>query len=295
MLTGRKKWADEDDDEDALDTTVGSQAATARFETLPDKDGIKTVVEYIERGSQTCKLTKAVKVTTITQRTNESVERRRNMKHFGKAAERGDQRGLIVQSPEDVYFEFSKRAGIDAVSAKDEAEERFFEESVLITEKFKDKAPWKSKRAGEAGDMVGMRGVDLTDGRTLKETTQSRILPNVAAGSGQPTTYLPPSLRSQAGVGVKGSKFGEELQQTPSLRVTNLSEDVREGDLHNLFGQFGRLQRVYLAKDMTTFQSRGFAFITYYNRDDGQRAIDKLHGHGYDNLILSVNWAKPRT
>ena len=35
------------------------------------------------------------------------------------------------------------------------------------------------------------------------------------------------------------------------------------------------------------------AFINFFSREDGQRAIDKLDGHGYDHLILSVSWANP--
>jgi len=29
-------------------------------------------------------------------------------------------------------------------------------------------------------------------------------------------------------------------------------------------------------------------------REDGQRAINKLDGYGYDSLILRVEWAAPR-
>merc|ERR1712187_422781 len=92
----------------------------------------------------------------------------------------------------------------------------------------------------------------------------------------------------------KGKGGDMAQQQEASLRITNLSEDCREGDLQDLFGQCGRLQRVYLAKDMETMQSRGFAFITYYTKEDAEKAIKKLHGHGYDKLILSVQFAKPR-
>merc|ERR1712110_400583 len=92
----------------------------------------------------------------------------------------------------------------------------------------------------------------------------------------------------------KGGKGDLQQQQEASLRVTNLSEDVKEGDLQDLFGQCGRLQRVFLAKHMDTGMSKGFAFITYYSRDDAVRAIKKLHGHGYDNLIMQVMFAKPR-
>merc|ERR1711920_777374 len=101
-------------------------------------------------------------------------------------------------------------------------------------------------------------------------------------------------LRGKDGKGDGKGKVDFAQQQEASLRITNLSEDVREGDLQDLFGQCGRLQRVYLAKDQQTGFSRGFAFVTYYNREDAQRAINKLNGHGYDNLILQVQFAKPR-
>jgi translation initiation factor 3 subunit G len=30
------------------------------------------------------------------------------------------------------------------------------------------------------------------------------------------------------------------------------------------------------------------------HKEDAQRAINKLNGYGYANLILSVSWAEPR-
>lgn len=77
------------------------------------------------------------------------------------------------------------------------------------------------------------------------------------------------------------------------MRVSNLSEDVKDSDLRELFRRFGAIQRIYLAKDRETHQSRGFAFINFFAREDAQKAIDKLDGHGYDHLILSVSWATP--
>jgi translation initiation factor 3 subunit G len=60
-------------------------------------------------------------------------------------------------------------------------------------------------------------------------------------------------------------------------------------------GAPGPITRIYVALDRETGESRGFAFINFVNRDDAQRAIDKLDGYGYDNLILRVEWAAPRT
>jgi hypothetical protein len=55
----------------------------------------------------------------------------------------------------------------------------------------------------------------------------------------------------------------------------------------------GAIQRIYLAKDRETQQSRGFAFINFFQKEDAAAAIAKLDGHGYDHLILSVSWANP--
>lgn len=44
--------------------------------------------------------------------------------------------------------------------------------------------------------------------------------------------------------------------ESATIRVTNLSEDTRESDLQELFRPFGPIQRIYLAKDKNTGQSK---------------------------------------
>jgi len=46
------------------------------------------------------------------------------------------------------------------------------------------------------------------------------------------------------------------LDESATIRVTNLSEDTRESDLQELFRPFGPIQRIYLAKDKNTGQSK---------------------------------------
>ena len=84
------------------------------------------------------------------------------------------------------------------------------------------------------------------------------------------------------------------VDEGTTIRVTNISEDANEDDLRDLFRPFGHTSRVYLAKDRNTGASRGFAFISYLSRESAQMAIDKLNGYGYDNLILHVEFSKPR-
>ena len=46
------------------------------------------------------------------------------------------------------------------------------------------------------------------------------------------------------------------VDETATIRVTNLSEDTRESDLQDLFRPFGTISRIYLAKDKNTGQSK---------------------------------------
>lgn len=283
-----KKWADvEEDDDEGL---IQSPTSKGRFETKPDAQGFKTVIDYSERDGKTWKICKKLKQTTVIKWTNEAMTARKSMSKFGKATG-SDEAGKIVRSEEEIPIELTKKTGV-SLTTKDDAEDKFFEESLSITESLcKEKKVWTDINRER---QLARDGPDVTAEKPVDATATGGDAPTLAAG--QAGRYVPPSLRSGGGAPGKagGKGAGTDGQMEASVRITNLSEDVRDGDLQDLFGQFGRLQRVYLAKDQTTGASKGFAFVTYYNKDDAQLAINKLNGHGYDNLILQVQWAKPR-
>ena len=62
----------------------------------------------------------------------------------------------------------------------------------------------------------------------------------------------------------------------------------------DLFSPFGLISRIYIAYDRETGESRGFAFVNFVHKEDAARAVAKLDGYGYDNLILRVEFAAPR-
>ena len=78
------------------------------------------------------------------------------------------------------------------------------------------------------------------------------------------------------------------------LYVGNLSYDVSEGDLQELFVQAGAVKSVALIKDKFSGQSKGFAFIEMENQADMQNAITTLNGKEFKNRPLSVSVARPR-
>lgn len=47
--------------------------------------------------------------------------------------------------------------------------------------------------------------------------------------------------------------------------------------------------------DRETGRSKGFGFVEMADEAQGQKAIDDLNGAEYDNKILAVSVARPRT
>lgn len=113
------------------------------------------------------------------------------------------------------------------------------------------------------------------------------------AGASTNGRYVPPSMRAGAGRGAGESMRGPGGREDwPTLRVTNVSDEVVEGDFEELFGRFGRVQRVYIGRDHATGAGKGFAYVSFYEKDHAQKAMEKVHKMGYANLILNVQWSR---
>ncbi|KAK9173191.1 RNA recognition motif domain protein family protein [Cryptosporidium meleagridis] len=108
--------------------------------------------------------------------------------------------------------------------------------------------------------------------------------------------YQPPFLRTTSSSAFeRGSNLQSSHRDDCTVRVANLSEDATEEDLQELFKTAGRVVKVFLAKNKNNSKNtKGFAFITYSKREEAQNAIRKLNRHGYDNLLLNVEWAKTK-
>jgi RNA recognition motif-containing protein len=77
------------------------------------------------------------------------------------------------------------------------------------------------------------------------------------------------------------------------LYVGNLSFNTSEQALKQLFAQHGTVTEASLVMDRETQRPRGFGFVTMASNEDGQKAIDALHGQSVDGRDLTVNEARP--
>jgi len=283
-----QRWGDVLDDSDEEEvpqqqtTSTGGLVIPPTHKSRIDSKGIQIVTSYRANPANAQQLMKTVtKVRVSTQKVKEakSVQERRKWAKFGEALKdesaEGGQRSTI-QSKDDIFIE-------DPNADTDLQDE---DPTTAIAGNLNEFWAKQQRRQLERKyDVAGEEG----DGGAAGGWTQ------VGAGgaAANPGKYIPPSARAaMAAGGVKPERRTDDLN---TIRVTNISENTTEADLQDLFKSFGRISRVYLAKDKETFQSRGFAFVSFVNKDDAARAMETLQGFGYDHLILKLEWARPNT
>ena len=79
-----------------------------------------------------------------------------------------------------------------------------------------------------------------------------------------------------------------------SIYVGNLSYDVTQDDLSEVFAEYGTVKRVQLPTDRETGRPRGFGFVEMNNEAEELKAIEALDGAEWMGRDIKVNKAKPR-
>lgn len=79
-----------------------------------------------------------------------------------------------------------------------------------------------------------------------------------------------------------------------SIYVGNISYQVTEDDIKNVFGEYGTVKNVSLPTDRETGRLRGFAFVEMDSDDEEAAAIEALNEAEWMGRVLKVNKAKPK-
>ncbi|PFH56350.1 hypothetical protein XA68_16692 [Ophiocordyceps unilateralis] len=282
-------WADDDDIEETTTDLPPPQ-------TISNKDGTKTVITFRYNDSgQKVKTTRRIRYVTHTETVNPRVADRKTWGKFGQSAKdgagpAGDTTSVgenIIFRPSVNWRKDSKDESQDPNSQamKDKLKDKKVKCRICNGEHFTARCPYKDTMApiGENG------GADVAAGMGDEPAAG-------AAGAGKKGSYVPPALRggggsAAAGERMGGSKYGER-DDLATLRVTNVSEMAEEGELRDMFERYGRVTRVFLAKDRETGMAKGFAFISFADRSDAVKACSKMDGFGFKHLILRVEFAK---
>jgi RNA recognition motif-containing protein len=79
-----------------------------------------------------------------------------------------------------------------------------------------------------------------------------------------------------------------------SVYIGNLSYQVTQDALTEVFKEYGTVKRVQIPTDRETGRVRGFAFVEMNSDDEEAAAIEALDGAEWMGRDLKVNKAKPK-
>ncbi|XP_056641965.1 eukaryotic translation initiation factor 3 subunit G [Diorhabda carinulata] len=251
------------------------------------ENGYKIVTEY--KYNDDDKKVKIVRTYKIEKRiVSKSIALRKTWKKFGEAA--NDKPGpnpATTIVAEDVYMQYitskedeNKQEDDPLDKLRGIGDKNIVKCRTCNGDHWTSKCPWK--------DTI------LAGGKMPDEKKATAVAgPAGETGKQVGSKYVPPNLREGATKRTDGSNLSKRDDSYSAIRIANLCDSTAEADLEELVKPFGPIQKLFLAKDRLTGLCKGFAYIHFKFRNDAANAIARLNGHGYDHLILNVDWSKP--
>lgn len=226
---------------------------------------IVTEYEFNDEGKKV-KITKTYQI--VRNEITKGLIKRRQWRPFGKDQSE-DEKREATNADEEIFMQFINQK--DTEATEDDPWAKALEANKSL---FKSRAGLTSNLSSSkvdelADDMAGLSRLNSTENKYVPR-------PQLMENSGRPSASMSMRLR-------------EDMN---TIRVTNLPGEIHDSDIKELFEPFGRINRIFLAKDKYTGASRGYAFVSFEKHEQALRAI-ALNGHGYANLILKVELARP--
>ena len=79
-----------------------------------------------------------------------------------------------------------------------------------------------------------------------------------------------------------------------NLFVAGLPFDMEEGELQEIFEEFGKVNSAKVILDRETRKSRGFGFVEMPDTAEAEKAIEALNGSQIDGRNIAVKVAEDR-
>lgn len=263
-------------------------------EVIQNGDGTKTVIDYgMSEEGYLSKTVSVIRVEKVTKTVSKSVAARKGWAKFGDCAGKsaGLEKGISTVSIDEINIEWVDH---DDGNEEEEEEANFAEmaardiQSRLKFERFRRRQEERKLGVANWAQMMSMEAA--------AKNPNAAPAPGLRAGDtgqgGGGSKYVPPSKRGGAATSAGESMYSRDDSAT--VRISNVSRNTEEADLEELCKVFGPIRRIFLSRDRETGESKGFAFVAFDNATSAAKCIERLNGYGYDHLILSVEWSKPK-
>lgn len=82
-----------------------------------------------------------------------------------------------------------------------------------------------------------------------------------------------------------------DLSNDYHIFVGDLSPEIQPTDLAKAFQAYGKLTSVRIMKDNNTGKSKGFAFLSFSNKEEAEKAIEEMNNQFIGSRQIRTNWA----
>lgn len=117
------------------------------------------------------------------------------------------------------------------------------------------------------------------------------MTPAIAFIAGALITAVVFSVTGSQGNAASSASSEPYVGPTMTLYVGNLPYRVHEGEVRELFGEYGPVNSVRLVRDRKTGRRKGFGFVEM-SEDGAQKAMAKLNDYTFQERTLKVREAK---
>lgn len=275
------------------DTDLPMTGGIPPQEIIQNQDGTKTIIDYgMSDDGYLSKTITIKKFEKVTKTVSKSVAARKNWKKFGDCQTKapGLEKGISTVSADEVTMEWITKNQND----EEEEEEINFAQQAQqdIQTQLKMKRFLRRQEERKLGVANWAQMMSMEAAARNPNAGPAPGLRIAEISSGTSGKYVPPPRRGGAVPTTGDSMYSRDDSAT--VRISNVSRSTEEADLEELCKGFGPIRRIFLSRDRETGESKGFAFVAFVNVQDAARCIERLDGYGYDHLILSVEWSKPK-